>query len=316
MSDVLLSISEAAKLIGVCENTLRDWDIEGKLLAARTTGGHRRYSLEQIREYLEKNPPKTEEIPEPNFHDKLSQLVARWEKTEYLDGVEGTHQIQSLAVMLENTRLYNLCENNPLFSTNQTLWLVKEAWSRVKFKKMVSVQPMLGPCGLVYYQKHIANKVRHESEAIAAKTTKFSFSVFEKAPFDQIKDIYATAIATEIDSHIYQNLPRFNIENLLDATAISSTSMKDIYDYIIGPEPMIDVLRGRDAVKDIDLFGMPTILCPESFETLGVGGKYPTSVLSEPVFAPYILFFAGPMTIGDGRSMFMRSGWCQGKDSK
>ena len=61
MEEKLLSINEAAKLLDVCENTLRDWDIEGKFKATRTTGGHRRYSLDQIREYLTKYPPKEKE---------------------------------------------------------------------------------------------------------------------------------------------------------------------------------------------------------------------------------------------------------------
>jgi excisionase family DNA binding protein len=41
MVDKLLSISEACKLMDVCENTLRDWDIEGKFRAERSSGGHR-----------------------------------------------------------------------------------------------------------------------------------------------------------------------------------------------------------------------------------------------------------------------------------
>ena len=40
----MLSIGEAAALLGVCTGTLRRWEREGKIAAPlRTLGGHRRY---------------------------------------------------------------------------------------------------------------------------------------------------------------------------------------------------------------------------------------------------------------------------------
>ena len=47
--DRLVSISKAAKILGVSEITLRRWDEEGKLVASKTEGGHRRYDLSKIR---------------------------------------------------------------------------------------------------------------------------------------------------------------------------------------------------------------------------------------------------------------------------
>ena len=44
----LLSISEAAKLKGVSQNTLRRWEKQGKLIPQRTLNGHRRYDINQI----------------------------------------------------------------------------------------------------------------------------------------------------------------------------------------------------------------------------------------------------------------------------
>ena len=40
----LLSIGEAARLLGVSVDTLRRWDREGKLASIRTLGGQRRFS--------------------------------------------------------------------------------------------------------------------------------------------------------------------------------------------------------------------------------------------------------------------------------
>ena len=45
----LVSISKAAKILGVSEITLRRWDEDGKLVAAKTEGGHRRYDISKIR---------------------------------------------------------------------------------------------------------------------------------------------------------------------------------------------------------------------------------------------------------------------------
>ena len=45
----LVSISKAAKILGVSEITLRRWDEEGRLVAHKTEGGHRRYDITKIR---------------------------------------------------------------------------------------------------------------------------------------------------------------------------------------------------------------------------------------------------------------------------
>lgn len=43
-----MSIGEAAKALGVSTQTLRRWDIDGKLVAERTPGGRRRYRAEDV----------------------------------------------------------------------------------------------------------------------------------------------------------------------------------------------------------------------------------------------------------------------------
>jgi excisionase family DNA binding protein len=44
----LLHIGKAASLLGVCSDTLRAWEREGKISSIRTHGGHRRYRLSDI----------------------------------------------------------------------------------------------------------------------------------------------------------------------------------------------------------------------------------------------------------------------------
>ena len=60
----LLTVSEFAKAIHVHPQTVRDWDRTGKVPAgARTPGGQRRYTLQQIDDYFqaikEKSGPRS-----------------------------------------------------------------------------------------------------------------------------------------------------------------------------------------------------------------------------------------------------------------
>ena len=51
VQEPLVSISEASRVIGVSEATLRQWTDEGKLKAFITPGGHRRYSRADLRKF-------------------------------------------------------------------------------------------------------------------------------------------------------------------------------------------------------------------------------------------------------------------------
>jgi len=63
----ILSISEAANLLGVCSKTLRRWDRARLFLPAfRTPGKHRRYTLTQIQTFrgtVSKSPQKSPRTP-------------------------------------------------------------------------------------------------------------------------------------------------------------------------------------------------------------------------------------------------------------
>lgn len=47
-----LSISEASRLLGVSETTLRQWTDEGKIKAFITPGGHRRFSRVELQQFM------------------------------------------------------------------------------------------------------------------------------------------------------------------------------------------------------------------------------------------------------------------------
>jgi putative resolvase len=67
----LLTISEAARLVGVCVGTLREWDRSGVLRpSSRTPGGHRRYSLDDLRAFL--LVPSTEATRQVVLYSRVS----------------------------------------------------------------------------------------------------------------------------------------------------------------------------------------------------------------------------------------------------
>lgn len=305
MTEKLLSISEAAKLLGVCENTLRDWDIEGKFKAVRTSGGHRRYSIDQIREYLEKNPPEEEKRKYIFSNPTIEKMMDKW--SSHLSGVN-PDEMRTLSILLDNTEAMHKCHDNPVLSTAQAVWLTKEGWLRSKFRKMVRVQPMTGPASLVHYtRRRNDGGLVVESEGIAARTRKYSFPLFVKAEFEKLKEVYADALAEDIDHTILELLPKIDVENLLDVTYLNNVNLKDLYDYIIAPPMVTEPLLNRKCTEGVDIFEGPTFLDPESFKPFGVGGCYPTDKLTPPIFAPYILFVEA-VTQGPVRSILMRVG--------
>jgi excisionase family DNA binding protein len=112
MVDNLLNISEAAKLMGVCENTLRDWDIENKFKASRTIGNHRRYSLDQIREYLNRHPSNQKDTSLFLHDNQVEEILKKWK--EYTDGCETPEDKKTLSILLENCERYRQVPDSSL----------------------------------------------------------------------------------------------------------------------------------------------------------------------------------------------------------
>lgn len=53
---------EAAKILGVNVSTIKRWTEEGKLGCIKTAGGHRKFLMEHLAKFLEKNKNKTEKV--------------------------------------------------------------------------------------------------------------------------------------------------------------------------------------------------------------------------------------------------------------
>ena len=73
----IVTISEAAEVLGVSITTLRRWEAEGKLAAQHTAGGHRRYDLAKLKPELFHCAPserKTLAYARVSSHDQKDDL--------------------------------------------------------------------------------------------------------------------------------------------------------------------------------------------------------------------------------------------------
>jgi excisionase family DNA binding protein len=74
----IVSIGEAAAVLGVSITTLRRWEAEGKLVAEHTAGGHRRYDLAKLRPELfraaDEAKRKTVAYARVSSHDQTADL--------------------------------------------------------------------------------------------------------------------------------------------------------------------------------------------------------------------------------------------------
>ena len=59
---MLLSAGQLAKELGVHIETIRRWDKEGKIKATRTSGGHRRFDLNQVKAMLDNEKLKDKRV--------------------------------------------------------------------------------------------------------------------------------------------------------------------------------------------------------------------------------------------------------------
>lgn len=58
----LLNIKETASYLNVSQDTLRKWDKSGKLIPSKTPGGHRRYDIDILDNFIGKKNKRNDEI--------------------------------------------------------------------------------------------------------------------------------------------------------------------------------------------------------------------------------------------------------------
>jgi len=88
------------------------------------------------------------------FLNEAKELEGRWAKTGLLEGIEDRNTRAATAVLLENQRLINEVSTDTADIAQFkriSIPLVRRIYPQLIANKIVSVQPLLGPTGLVYY---------------------------------------------------------------------------------------------------------------------------------------------------------------------
>ncbi len=86
--------------------------------------------------------------------NEAAELESRWSKVGLLDGLNDKFVRQTTAVLLENQRLINevSTDTSDIAQFKRiSIPLVRRIYPQLIANKIVSVQPLLGPTGLVYY---------------------------------------------------------------------------------------------------------------------------------------------------------------------
>jgi hypothetical protein len=88
------------------------------------------------------------------FLNEAKVLETQWSKSGLLEGISDKHTRQCTAVLLENQRLMNEVSTDTgdvAQFKRISIPLVRRIYPQLIANKIVSVQPLLGPTGLVYY---------------------------------------------------------------------------------------------------------------------------------------------------------------------
>lgn len=93
-----------------------------------------------------------------NYQNEATLLESTWNKTGLLNGLTDTRDRRMAAVLLENQRLQNSLISEAATDTSDvaqfkriSIPLVRRIYPQLIANKIVSVQPLLGPVGLVFY---------------------------------------------------------------------------------------------------------------------------------------------------------------------
>lgn len=144
-------------------------------------------------------------IPNCNvrFMSEARQLEVRWNKTELLNGIKDRYRRMAIAVMLENQRLMNevaTAKNDTIYK--KFVPLARDVFTEMKAWDWVSIQPLLGPTGLVFYFRKREDSAAVESEDVSARTRFLKRRIAED--FGVVDS--ACDFAAEIDAEILTDL--------------------------------------------------------------------------------------------------------------
>lgn len=126
-------------------------------------------------------------------------LEQRWTQTGLLDGIEDKQTRSTTAVLLENQRLMNetATDTSDIAQFKRiSIPLVRRIYPQLIANKVVSVQPLLGPTGLVYYLRFRYSSNKGANRGATNNTgfpTDDANSLMQRASGDGNLDIWYTS---------------------------------------------------------------------------------------------------------------------------
>jgi hypothetical protein len=133
------------------------------------------------------------------FLNEARVLEDRWSKTGLLEGISDKYVRSTTAVLLENQRLMNetATDTSDIASFKRiSIPLVRRIYPQLIANKLVSVQPLLGPTGLVYYLRfrYSTNKgATRGADTNSGFPTDDAYSLMQRASGDANLDVWYTS---------------------------------------------------------------------------------------------------------------------------
>lgn len=134
-----------------------------------------------------------------NFNSRLlneaKELEKLWSETKLLDGIDNRFDRGTTAILLENQRLMNevATDTSDVAQFKRiSIPLVRRIYPQLIANKLVSVQPLLGPAGLVYYLRfrYASNKGATRGGSLAGFPTDDALSLQQLASGTANLDIF------------------------------------------------------------------------------------------------------------------------------
>jgi hypothetical protein len=142
------------------------------------------------------------------FLNEAKHLESRWLKVEgYIDNIKDRYKRMAIAVMLENQRLMNEAATGTDIEgvRKKLVPLVRSVFTKLKAWDWISIQPLLGPVGILYYLRKRDEGIKVESEDIAAKTRLLKRQVASDFGVEDVSSDLVNEIDTEVLTDLWNN---------------------------------------------------------------------------------------------------------------
>lgn len=199
-----LTIGEAAELLGVHIDTVRNWEKRGYLIAIKTPGGHRRFLASDIESLSRRSFM-------PAKHGEESAAIKEREHVLDLDNLDESRR-STIAILEENQRLANEMTDSvgdlaQFVSVSSAM--IYKIFSTLRCFDLVSVQPMLRTSCLIHYA--VNDEIFEESVCCVSRKLKTIWHFYAQQDLrgkhnvemeEQLISILAEEIRIEFDRMI------------------------------------------------------------------------------------------------------------------